>query len=214
MYVKMKLFSKNKLYHSEEKVDRDFYKMLHMQSEKTLEGVEHLYSYINKNIDAEGDRVIEIEKEADELRRILISALDQTFITPFEREDIYNLSRTIDDVIDYSESTVEELRLFKLDRDENLKRMVEILLEETKALESAVKYLRFHKSISSEQLVKAKMMENEMEVIYRKAIVELLDKDDFKYIFKMREIYRHMSNAADRGDEAANIIGHIIIKTT
>ena len=205
---------KNMIKQSDDKKDKDFYNMLYLQSEKTLEGVEYLYKYVINNIDSEGDRVIEIEEEADELRRILISALDQTFITPFEREDIYNLSRAIDDLIDYSESTIGEMRLFKLEPDDNLKKMAEILLEETKALNNAVKHLKAHKGISSEQLVKAKIMENKMEIVYRNAISELLDKDDFKYILKMREIYRHMSNAADRGDEAANVIGHIIIKLT
>lgn len=199
---------------SRDNVDRDFYKMLFEQSKKTLEGIEYLYKFITSGSDADGDRVIEIEKEADELRRLLISSLEQTFITPFEREDIYNLSRTIDDVIDYSASTVEELRLFKLGQDEKFKEMVHLLLEGTKALNEAVQYLKDHKDISSERLVKAKHMENQMEKVYRNALVELFNKDDFKYIFKMREIYRHISNAADRGDEAANIIGHIIVKMT
>ncbi len=195
-----------------EKLNRDFYKMLALQAEKTLEGIEYLYKYFSDGQDSDGDRVIQIEQEADELRRVLISTLEQTFITPFEREDIYNLSRAIDDLIDYSASTVEELRLFKLEINKNLVSMVEILLQASTALTSAVEYLKDHKTISSEQLVKVKDLENEIEVIYRNAIVELLDNQDFKYIFKMREIYRHISNAADRADEAANIIGHIIVK--
>lgn len=201
-----------KISSSNDKVEKNFYKMLYQQSEKTLEGIEYLYKYVSTSVDEDGNRVIQIEEEADELRRILISALEQTFITPFEREDIYNLSRAIDDVIDYSATTVDEIRLFKLESDEKLKHMVGILLEASKALNNAVKYLKDHRSISGEQLVKVKLLENEIEVVFRKAIVELLDNDDFKYIFKMREIYRHISNAADRGDEAANIIGHIIVK--
>ena len=193
-------------------ISNDFYKMLYQQSDKTNEGIESLFNYVSNGNDSDGDKVIQIEQEADDLRRILISTLEQTFITPFEREDIYNLSRAIDDVIDYSASTVEELRLFKLKGDEKLIRMAGILVEASKALNNAVKYLKEHKSISGEQLVKVKFMENEIEVIYRNAIVELLDNDDFKYILKMREIYRHISNAADRADEAANIIGHIIVK--
>ena len=199
---------------SGDRVEKNFYKMLYQQSEKTLEGIESLYKYVSTGEDVDGDRVIQIEEEADELRRILISTLEQTFITPFEREDIYNLSRAIDDVIDYSATTVDEMRLFKLGCDEKLTHMAGILLESSKALNNAVKYLKDHKSISGEQLVRVKLLENEIEVVFRNAIVELLDKDDFKYIFKMREIYRHISNAADRGDEAANIIGHIIVKLT
>lgn len=192
--------------------ERDFYKMLYQQSEKTLEGIEYLFRYVSTFDDFAGDRVIQIEQEADQLRRILISTLEQTFITPFEREDIYNLSRAIDDVIDYSASTVEELRLFKLGKDDKLSIMVKQLLEASKALNNSVKNLKDHKTIAGEQLVKVKYIENEIEVVYRNALVELLETDDFKYIFKMREIYRHISNAADRGDEAANILGHIIVK--
>jgi hypothetical protein len=65
-----------------------------------------------------------------------------------------------------------------------------------------------------EQIVKIKYYENKIESVYREAIVELLNSDDFKYIFKMREIYRHVSNASDRGDEAANVLGRIIVKLT
>lgn len=198
---------------SDGKMTKDFYKMLYMQSEKTLEGIESLCRFVSSGLDSDGDRVIEIEREADELRRILISTLEQTFITPFEREDIYNLSRTIDDVIDYSATTVEEFRLFKLCKDEKLTEMVQLLYEASKSLNNAVKYLRDHKDISSEQLVQVKLKENQIEEVYRNALVILLDTDDFKYILKMREVYRHISNAADRGDEAANIIGHIIVKS-
>jgi len=74
-----------------ENMSKDFYKMLYEQSEKTLEGIEYLFKYVSSGLDDDGDKVIEIEKEADELRRILISSLEQTFITPFEREDIYSL---------------------------------------------------------------------------------------------------------------------------
>lgn len=199
---------------SNDNISRDFYKMLYEQSAKTLEGIEYLYKYIISGQDEDGDKVIEIEQQADELRRILISSLEQTFITPFEREDIYNLSRTIDDVIDYSASTVEELRLFNLGHDDNLKEMVRILYEASKALNDAVLYLKDHKDISAERLVQVKFMENQIEKVYRNALAELFNKDDYKYIFTMREIYRHISNAADKGDEAANIIGHIIVKMT
>jgi len=196
----------------EDRIEKNFYTMLYNQSEKTLEGIESLYKYVSTGEDADGDRVIQIEEEADELRKTLILALERTFITPFDREDIYNLSRVIDDVIDYSASTVEELRLFKLGSDDRLINMVGILLEASKALNNAVRNLKDHRNISGEHHMRVKFLENEIEIAYRNAIVELLDKDDFKYIFKMREIYRHISNAADRGDEAANIIGHIIVK--
>ncbi len=192
--------------------DNDFYTMLYKQSEKTMEGVECLYQYMSTGDVQYGANVVKKETEADELRRTLISSLEQTFITPFGREDIYSLSRVIDDVIDYSCSTVEEMRLFKLETNDALAQMASILFESSKAINQAVKHLENHWDISREQLVKIKYYENEMESVYRNALVELLENDDWKYILKMREIYRHLSNAADKSDEAANILGHIIIK--
>lgn len=194
--------------------NNNFYHMLYMQAEKTLEGIEFLNKYMTTGDEAYGDILVEKEREADELRRVLVSSLEQTFITPFEREDIYSLSRVIDDVIDYGCSTVEEMRLFGLKRNDVLVEMAGILMESSRAISLSVKYLENHSDISTEELVKVKHFENKMELVYRNAVVELLENDDFKYIFKMREIYRHLSNAADKSDEAANLLGHIIMKMT
>lgn len=194
--------------------NNNFYHMLYMQAEKTLEGMEFLNKYMMTGDEAYGDILVEKEKEADELRRVLVSSLEQTFITPFEREDIYSLSRVIDDVIDYGCSTVEEMRLFGLKRNDVLIEMAGILMESSRAISLSMKYLENHCDISTEELVKVKHFENKMESVYRNAVVELLENDDFKYIFKMREIYRHLSNAADKSDEAANLLGHIIMKMT
>jgi uncharacterized protein Yka (UPF0111/DUF47 family) len=65
-----------------------------------------------------------------------------------------------------------------------------------------------------EHAVKAKFYENTMEKAYHSALADLFKKTDTVYMLKMREIYRHLSNAADRSDEAANIICSIVMKAT
>ena len=71
--------------------------------------------------------------------------------------------------------------------------------------------------MASEHAQRAKALENKMEGIYREALAELFSgAEDIKHvmkILKMREVYRHLSNAADRGDEAANVIADIVVKT-
>ena len=79
----MKLLSK--LYPKE----KDFYRMLYEQSSKALEGIKQLGKYMETGLEEDGKKIIVFEREADELRRILIEELNKTFITPFEREDIY-----------------------------------------------------------------------------------------------------------------------------
>ena len=86
----------------------DFYQMLADQAARTLEGVETLHQFVTSMEAGPGARVKAIEEEADEIRRILIQELNRTFVTPIDREDIFSLSRAIDDVIDYCTTTVYE----------------------------------------------------------------------------------------------------------
>lgn len=190
----------------------DFYAMLSEQAHKTLEGMDALYHYMESGNKEFADLVKEIEVAADLKRRELLDELDKTFMTPFDREDIYTLSKAIDDIIDYGNSTVEEMEVFKLTPTVELRKMVEIILELTRAICLAVDYLEKKKNISSGYAVKAKELENKIEKLYRSFLDELFENEDIKYIFKMREIYRHISNCADKGDLAADMIGHIIIK--
>jgi uncharacterized protein Yka (UPF0111/DUF47 family) len=76
--------------------------------------------------------------------------------------------------------------------------------------------LEDHPNVATEHAVRAKALENRMETVYREAIAHLFqlprDVDHVVEMLKLREIYRHLSNAADRGDSAANIIGDIVVK--
>ncbi len=190
----------------------NFYKMISEQAHQTLEGMEALSRYMKTGEPEYALRVHETEKAADLKRRVLLDELDKTFITPFEREDIYLLSKAIDDIIDYGDSTLEEMEVFQLEPTEELSKMVEIILDLTHSICLATDYLENNRSISGEYALKAKLLENEIETLYRRHLSELFDGEDIKYIFKMREIYRHLSNCADKGDLAADAIGHIIIK--
>lgn len=191
----------------------DFYKLLLQQAEKTLEGLHALKDYVEDPTQERGLRVQDIEKQADELRRVLIDALNQSLVTPIDREDIFALSRTIDDMVDYAKSTVEEMMLFEAKPDRFLKKMAGALQEAGVDIVAAVRALRDHPRVCEEHLIRAKKTENFVERIYREALVELFKNPDVVTILKMRELYRHLSNAADRGDEAADIIGDVLVKS-
>jgi predicted phosphate transport protein (TIGR00153 family) len=188
--------------------------MLSDQASKTLEGIEALGTFIENQTKGNANRVKDIEREADELRRILVEELHQTFVTPMDREDIYALSRAIDDIVDYANSTVDEMEIYEVSSDEHLREMVEILRKGAIEISNAVKILETSPHIAMERAVKAKSCENAMEKAYHTALADLFKKTDTVYMLKMREIYRHLSNAADRGDEAANIICSIVMKAT
>jgi len=191
-----------------------FFEILSRQASKTLEGLEALWNYAENGTKENANLVRNIEHEADELRRILIQELDQTFVTPMDREDIYNLSRAIDDVVDYANTTVDEMEVYEVTGDEHIKEMVNILRKAARELNDAVKILKDYPKIALEHAVKAKSYENQMEKTYHLALADLFKGTDTVYMLKMREIYRHLSNAADRSDEAANIISSIVMKHT
>ena len=192
----------------------DFCEMLHAQAEKVQEGLDALYSWAEGGQTPQRERVKQIEREADELRRIVIEELNQTFVTPFDREDIFSLSRAIDDVMDYADRTVDEMEIYEVRANRHIVEMIDILRKAAHELNDSIRLIQKYPNIALEHATKAKAQENEMEKAYHLALADLFKGTDTVYMLKMREIYRHLSNAADREDEAANIIGDIVVKMT
>jgi len=192
----------------------NFYKMLSDQASKTLEGIEALGMFVENQNQENAKRVKDIEREADELRRVLVEELHKTFVTPMDREDIFALSRAIDDIVDYANSTVDEMEIYEVASEEHSREMADILRKAAREIDDAVKILETYPNIAMEHAVKTKFYENAMEKAYHTALADLFKKADTVYMLKMREIYRHLSNAADRSDEAANIICSIVMKGT
>ena len=192
-----------------------FIKLIHDQAAFTLEGMEALKAYMAEDTSA-ANRIITAEKQADEARRILIAELNKTFVTPFDREDIFALSRTIDDVLDYAYSTVTEMEVLKVKPTSFMLDIAGLLRDAANELLMAVDRLELHPEVANEHAHRAKSLENRVEEVYREALADLFSgAEDIKHVMKMlksREVYRHLSNAADRGDEAANVIADIVVK--
>jgi len=195
-----------------------FIQLIREQAQVTLEGMDALTEYMVNQDTAAAAKLRTKEKEADEVRRILIYELNKTFITPFDREDIFTLSRTIDDVIDYAYSTVSEMEILKVKPTSFMQRMASLLRDATYELLMAVNRMEQHPGVASEHAQRAKALENRVEGVYREALADLFTgAEDIKHVVKMlksREVYRHLSNAADRGDEAADVIADIVVKIT
>ena len=201
--IRKRLFSKEK---------NIFFDLMFRQSEKTLEGLEALANYMEDRSPENAKQVKKCEVEADDLRMMLIQELDKTFVTPLDREDIFKLSLAIDDVMDYANSTVYEMEIYEVLSDGHVKEMVNILISAGGEINQAINLLENQPKVAAVHALKAKAYENTMEGAYRLALSHLFRGDDPVFMLKMREIYRHLSNAADRGDEAANIISSIVMK--
>ena len=193
-----------------------FLKLLHDQASLTLEGMDALNRYL-VTLDPEASQLLTAkEKEADEARRIFIDELNRTFVTPIDREDLFALSRTIDDVIDYAYSTVSEMEILKVKPTTFMQRIATLLRDAAYELLLAVDRLENHPRVATEHAQRAKALENRVEGVYREALADLFSNvEDLEHVvnmLKLREVYRHLSNAADRGDEAANVIADIVVK--
>jgi predicted phosphate transport protein (TIGR00153 family) len=188
------------------------------QAEVTLAGMNALEAYMKKRSDKYAASVVQAEKDADEIRRILIDDLNKTFVTPIDREDIFALSRAVDDVMDYAYTTVEEMQILDVEPNEFMRRMVTLLQDAATEIHLAMLRLQANPKVASEHATKAKALENRVERVYREAIADLFSgPEDVHHVMamlKLREIYRHLSNCADRGDEAANVIQGIVVKMT
>jgi len=195
-----------------------FLKLLIKQAEATLQGMQALEKFMTEKGEGNADEVNKKEKEADEIRRILIDELLKTFITPIDREDIYALSRAIDDVIDYAFSTVDEMSILDVEPNNYLQEMATLLKMAANEIHLGVMRLEKNPGVASTHAYRAKSLENKVERVYREAISDLFhgpkDVEHIVEMLKLREVYRHLSNAADRGDEAANIIADIVVKMT
>lgn len=195
-----------------------FVRLLIEQAAKTLEGMEGLEEYMKDRDEEAAEKVTRAEKEADELRRILIDELNRTFVTPIDREDIFALSRAIDDILDYGYSTVDEMTILNVEPNSYLRRMVSLLKTATNEIYTATLRLKDHPGVANEHALRAKALENRVEDVYREALADLFsgpkDVEHVVEMLKLREIYRHLSNSADRGDEAANVITDIVVKMT
>jgi uncharacterized protein len=200
------------------KREQIFHKLIHEQASTTYEGLKLLVKYLETQDREIAEELDLKEKEADETRRILIDELNRTFVTPFDREDIFALSRSIDDVMDYADTTVSEMVILKVKPTKFMLRIASLLKDAAYEIFQAVQRLEKNPTVAIDHAQRAKTLENQVEGVYREAIADLFtgpeDVHHIMEMLKLREVYRHLSNAADRGDEAANIIADIVVKKT
>jgi len=182
-------------------------------------GLEALVTYMETPSKANAKNIRRLEKEADEMRRIMLDELNRTFVTPIDREDLSALSRDLDEVIDYAWSAVNEMDILNVKPNEYLRRMASLLLEGAEELRMAVERLGEHPRVANEHAVRAQSVSNRMEKLYATALSDLFTEEDKKidtaalmHMMKLRESYRHMFHAARSISEAAHTIGDVVVK--
>jgi len=200
------------------KEESKFIAMLIAQAAKSGETVRYLGRTLEQ-VNADTIKTVcALADEASELRRVLIDELHKTFITPLDREDIFNLSHCFEDMVSYALTTVEEMSILKVDADDYIREMMKLVCKEAEQLELAILRLAQNPRVALDHAHEVRKLERKVERLYRTAIKDLFaratEAEQLPGLFYRREVYRHISNMSDRADSAANVFGMVIMKLT
>jgi uncharacterized protein len=166
-----------------------------------------------KNFEAHSKKIKDAEHSCDELTHKITTKLNKSFITPFDREDIYTLSVALDDVCDYIDATARAIVMYDIkavsEHAKGLARVMQLLALE---INSAVSMLKKPNGMN-QHFVEIHRLENEADDIYFRAIGELFQKEtDPIQLIKWKELYEILENGTDRCESVANIIESIVLK--
>jgi uncharacterized protein Yka (UPF0111/DUF47 family) len=190
----------------------DFFALLAEQCMQVGHTATLLVEYMETGDPEIGKQIKRDEHEADGIKVRNLHVLNEAFSTPIDREDIYRAINDLDEIVNYCKSTVNEMDVLGLKPDKYDLEMALRLQDGVAALMNGFARLKTAPAAAAGDADLARKSERRVEKIYRKAIAELFVGDDYITMFKRREIYRHMSNAADRMAHCANTLHDIVVK--
>jgi len=157
--------------------------------------------------------VVVCEQEGDRITHDIIQRLNQTFVTPFDREDIIDLASAMDNIVDFIEEIADFLGLFRIEAPtDQAQRMARVLHEATRQVNGAMPALRRLEDIRT-FMVEVNRLENEGDRILREAVATLFDHGiDPMMVIRWKDIYERLEDAIDATEAAMNIMSGIIIK--
>ena len=191
----------------------DFFDLLNKQADKTLEGWQELAKWLREDGQERCQTVRDREREADDLKMDIERKLVSSFVTPFDREDIYELSWTMDEVINTAKGVVREMEALNVStQGTRLVEMADMLVEGTQLIRNSTYALRKDLREAADQALLVRKVDSRFGKVYRPAVNELLELDDFKTIFRVKEVYRVMNEASERIDRVGETLLHAIMK--
>lgn len=155
-----------------------------------------------------------IEHEGDEITHSVFTKLNQTFITPFDREDIHELASQLDDIIDLIDAAASRFVLYRVASiREGTLDLVKVLVAATSEVSAAVHSLSTPEK-TLKHCIEINRYENESDRICRTLIAQLFDEEkDSVQIIKWKEIYEVIETAVDKCEDVANVIEGVILKS-
>jgi len=196
--------------------ERQFFVLFRESAANLMEGLKELNALLNGNPDQfslHAKKLRDLEHQGDEITHRIIRELNTTFITPFDREDIYALTSTMDDVIDLAEEAADTIVLDRVDSiTAEARQMGEILLKIGVQIVEAVEHLDTRKDMT-QCWVAIHDLENQGDKVTRQAIGDLFQNGfDPIHIIKWKDVYSLLEKTVDRTEDVANILESVTIK--
>ena len=198
--------------------DREFFDLFEEAAGNILRAADlldrMLGGYPDRGADLARDILI-CEQDGDRITHDIIRRLNETFVTPIDREDIYELASALDDIVDYTEEVADYLGLYKIEAPmEQSQRLAHVLLQSTRQIAEAMPRLRGFQDMSH-YTVEINRLENDGDRITREAVASLFDNGiDPMVVIRWKDIYERLEQAIDSTERVANILEGIVIKNS
>ncbi|HEX7136207.1 MAG TPA: DUF47 family protein [Vicinamibacterales bacterium] len=159
------------------------------------------------------DEIKEVEHKCDFLTHEIIQRLNRTFVTPLDREDIFALARSLDDVMDAIDASASLVRLYRLDSIRfGARELAHIVTTSTHQVRLALEALEQHKGLIT-HAVEINRLENEADRIHQQAVSRLFDDErDPLTVIKWKETLDFLEDATDRCEDVANVLEGVMVK--
>jgi predicted phosphate transport protein (TIGR00153 family) len=197
--------------------DREFFDLFEEAGGNILRAAELLDTML-RNYPDQGSLARDIlicEQEGDRITHDIIHRLNQTFVTPIDREDIYALASALDDIVDYTEEVADYLGLYKIEAPmEQALQLANVLLQAARQIAEAMPRLRGFKDIGH-YTIEINRLENDGDRITREAIASLFDNGiDPMVVIRWKDLFERLEEAIDSTEQVANILEGIVIKNS
>ena len=199
--------------------DTSFFQMFEAISDNLVTGARTLVELFANYRDVERtiDTVQKIERHGDELTHNVLTKLNQTFITPFDREDIHQLASSLDDVLDFVNASGARLVMYRISNPPPAaSELSKIILLQSQELQKAVALLQKQKNGDVlAHCVEINRLENEADQVSQKGIATLFDNEkDPINLIKIKELLEFLERATDKAEDAANVLETVVLKNT
>jgi predicted phosphate transport protein (TIGR00153 family) len=158
-------------------------------------------------------QIKDVEHGCDEITHKVTTKLNKSFITPFDREDIYTLAVALDDVCDYVDAAARAIRMYNITQfNEYVRQLARLLNTQASAMNSAVGMLKNPTNMNA-QIVEIHRLENEADEAYSRAIGDLFkNSTDAIEVIKQKELLEILENGTDKCEQVANIMESVVLK--